>query len=345
MKKIAIGIDFAKEKFDVTAKNVMTGASEYGQFPNTPSGGRSMVRMVKKFANGIDCSEWLFCGEDTGYYSQVISRYLTEKGYFMWLQNPYSIKHSEGDIRRGKSDKADSEMIATYAHRYEDKAKKYEIPSERSEMLHILLTRRDAYVRAKRVIQSGAAEIPKREKQGESLSLIKSSNKRLLKEIDDEIALLEAQMEKVVKEDEDTKNTYEILRSFTGIGIINAICFISYTDNFKKFGFNARKIETYWGVAPFGEDSGKTVHKDPHVSGFSNRWLKAILGNAANSAMQYNPVIATYANRLKKNGKCEGIVRNNAKNKIIQIITAMVRDGVKFDPDYKFTNKNVSYEC
>ena len=35
MKKIAIGIDFAKEKFDVTVKNVETGASEYGQYPLT----------------------------------------------------------------------------------------------------------------------------------------------------------------------------------------------------------------------------------------------------------------------------------------------------------------------
>ena len=130
MKKIAIGIDFAKEKFDVTVKNVETGASEYGQYPNTPAGGRSMVRMVRKFAKGIDSSEWLFCGEDTGYYSQTIARYLTEKGYFMWLQNPYSIKHSEGDIRRGKDDKADSAAIADYAHRYEDKARKWELPSK-----------------------------------------------------------------------------------------------------------------------------------------------------------------------------------------------------------------------
>ena len=201
MKKIAIGIDFAKEKFDVTVKNVETGASEYGQYPNTPAGGRSMVRMVRKFAKGIDSSEWLFCGEDTGYYSQTIARYLTEKGYFMWLQNPYSIKHSEGDIRRGKDDKADSAAIADYAHRYEDKARKWELPSKVSEELHLLLTRRDAYVRAKRVIQSGASEIPKRDKQGESVSLIKSSAKRLLREIDEEIERLEEQMKKIVKED------------------------------------------------------------------------------------------------------------------------------------------------
>lgn len=345
MKKIAIGIDFAKEKFDVTVKNVTNGTSAYGQYPNTPGGGRSMVAMVRKFAKGIDSSEWLFCGEDTGYYSQTIARYLTEKGYFLWLQNPYAIKHSEGDIRRGKDDKADSAAIADYAHRYEDKARKYELPSEALEELHLLLTRRDAYVRAKRVIQSGANEIPKRDKQGETVTLIKASTRHLLKEIDDEIDRLEKRMEEIVAKEEAMQKNYEILRSFTGIGIVNSMCFITYTDNFKKFDLNARKIATYWGVAPFGKDSGKTVHVGPHVSNFCNHWLKAILSNAANSAIVWNPIIKPYYERLEKAGKCEGICRNNVKNKIIQTITAMIRKGEKFDPEFIFTNKNGATKC
>ena len=345
MKKIAIGIDFAKEKFDVTVKNVVECTSCYGQFPNTPAGGRDMVRMVKRFAKGIDSGEWLFCGEDTGYYSLTIARYLTGKGYFMWLQNPYSIKHSEGDIRRRKDDKADSAAIADYAHRYADKARKWEMPSKQSEELHMLLTRRDAYVRSKRVLQSGVNEIPKRDKQGESINIIKASTRHLLNEIDEEIGRLEAQMEKLVKEVEGMQQNYEILRSFKGIGIVNAMCFIAYTDNFKKFDLNARKIATYWGVAPFGKDSGKTVHTDPHVSGFCNHWLKAILSNAANSAITCNPLIIPYYERLSKAGKCEGICRNNVKNKIIQIITAMIRDGEKFNPDKKFTMKKDIPEC
>lgn len=345
MKRIAIGIDFAKEKFDVTVKDVETGVSEYGQYPNTPSGGRSMVRMVKKFAKGIDSSQWLFCGEDTGYYSQTIARYLTEKGYFVWLQNPYGIKHSEGGIRRGKDDKADSAAIADYAHRYQDKACKWEMPSKVSEELHLLLTRRDAYVRAKRVIQSGANEIPKRDRQGQSVSLIKSSAKRLLREIDEEIELLEAQMEKIVKEEEQMQKSYEILRSFTGIGLVNSMCFIAYTDNFKKFDLNARKIATYWGVAPFGKDSGKTVHVGPHVSHFCNHWLKALISNAANSAIKWNPIIIAYNKRLEERGKCEGIRKNNVKNKIIQTVVAMIRKGEKFNPEFKFTKEMVTAEC
>ena len=163
--------------------------------------------------------------------------------------------------------------------------------------------------------------------------------------MDEEIDRLEKQMEKIVEEQEDLSNNYEILRSFPGVGLVNSICFITYTDNFKKFNLNARKIATYWGVAPFGDDSGKTIHKDPHVSHFCNHWLKAILGNAANSAIVWNPIIKPYYERLKKAGKCEGICRNNVKNKIIQTITAMIKKGEKFDPEYKFTNKTETATC
>ena len=227
----------------------------------------------------------------------------------------------------------------------EDKARKYDLPSEALEELHLLLTRRDAYVRVKRVIQSGANEIPKRDKQGETVTLIKASTRHLLKEIDDEIDRLEKRMEEIVAKEEAMQKNYEILRSFTGIGIVNSMCFITYTYNFKKFDLNARKIATYWGVAPFGKDSGKTVHVGPHVSNFCNHWLKAILSNAANSAIVWNPIIKPYYERLKKAGKCEGICRNNVKNKIIQTITAMIRKGEKFDPEFIFTNKNGATKC
>ena len=149
-------------------------------------------------------------------------------------------------------------------------------------------------------------------------------------------------MEKIAAEEEAIQKNYEILLSFPGIGIVNAMCFICYTDNFKKFDLKARKIATYWGVAPFGEDSGTSVHKNPHVSHFCNHWLKAILSNAANSAILCNPLIIPYHKRLQEAGKCDAICKNNVKNKIIHIITAMIRKGEKFEPEFQFTKQKAA---
>ena len=337
MKKIAVGIDFAKEKFDMTAINVEKGTSIHGQFKNSPMGAKEMLHAIRKFARGTDPGDWLFCGEDTGYYSQTVTRYLLEKNCFMWLQNAYSIKMSEGIIRRGKDDKADSLCIAEYAHRFEDKAIRYKLPPKELEDLKMLLSQRDLYVSAKTKLQNSTSEIPERKVQGSAVSLIKSTNKRLCREIDDEIKRLEEKMDEIIDSVGEIRENYDILSSFTGVARINTLAFIVYTENFTKFDFDARKIATYWGVAPFHRESGTSVHTSPHVSGFCNRKLKTLISNAATVAIRHNPVIKAYYNRLLERGKCPMLAKNNVKNKIIHILTAMVRNKQKFDKEYFFT--------
>lgn len=342
MKKIFIGIDFSKEKFDVTAINPTDGTSCYGQFPNKHAGGRDMIRMIKKFAKGIPEDQWLFCGEDTGHYSFTISEYLYRKGLFMWLQSAYSIKMSEGKIRRGKSDKADSLAIAEYARRFEDRAVRFVIPPEEIEELRMLIAQRDQLVECRVKLQNTVSEIPTKRKQGKALSQIKLSNRRVIKALDNEIKALEQMIDKIMEENENLKMNYEILVSFPGIARINATAMIIYTNNFLKFDLNARKIATYWGVAPFSRQSGTSVDKGTHVSGFCNHKLKTLISNAATVAIIHNPVIKQYYDRLISKGKSPNIAKNNAKNKIIHILTAMIRTKQKFCQENYFTfNENV----
>lgn len=111
-----------------------------------------------------------------------------------------------------------------------------------------------------------------------------------------------------------------------GIGLINAVALIVYTDNFTKFNFNHRKIATYWGVVPFKNESGTSVRRGTHVSPKCNSWLKALLTEATLCAIRYNSRIKAYHDRLMARGKAIGIVLNNCKNKMLKILVAMVRD-------------------
>ena len=128
MKKVFIGIDFSKQKFDATvikAEGIAeSSARVHSSFQNGVKGYREFLRWVRSNAPGTDMSEWLFCGEDTGLYSVPLSRHLYGKGYDIWIEDAYRIRHSIG-IQRSKSDKADSSNIAEYAMRQQDKARMY----------------------------------------------------------------------------------------------------------------------------------------------------------------------------------------------------------------------------
>ena len=123
----------------------------------------------------------------------------------------------------------------------------------------------------------------------------------------------------------------------TSAGNPEAVCLMVYTDNFRKFNYDSRKIACYYGIAPFGKDSGTSVHTDPHVHYMANRQIKAMLTQAALAAVNFNQGIASYYSRLIARGKKKQVALNNVKNKLVHIATAMVKNKQVFDKNYKIS--------
>lgn len=120
MKKVFIGIDFSKLKFDAAIYSVDTKAIVATEvFDNEQSGYVDFLQWVKATTR-CQKSGMLFCGEHTGYYSGNLSVFLYESGYDMWLVSGLEIKLTQG-IKRTKTDRVDACKIAEHAYRYQDK--------------------------------------------------------------------------------------------------------------------------------------------------------------------------------------------------------------------------------
>ena len=120
--------------------------------------------------------------------------------------------------------------------------------------------------------------------------------------------------------------------------MINATCLMVYTDNFNKFEMNSRKIGCYYGIAPFGHQSGSSINGRPQVSPFANRMIKSLLSQAALVATKVDINIYNYHQRLIQRGKHPLLIQNNIKNKMLHRLVAMVRNRQKYNPDYIFDN-------
>lgn len=342
MKKIIVGIDFAKEKFDV-AVLVTEGLDvlapvEWGQFENSQKGYRLLVAWVKKTTKDKDTTGWLFCGENTGACHVGLSEWLTEKGCFIWIENAYSIKHSMGLVR-GKTDKSDALMIARFAHKEQKRARGYQILSQEVRRL------REVFMYRRQLVRERTAAITRlkdRKVAGieKASSFVAKSSERHIKELAKEIALCDKELMRIIASDESLTRTFKILVSFNGIALQNAVALITYTDNFTRFDGNSRKLAAYYGVAPYPNQSGKTEHK-ASVSNFANKDLKSLLSQAALCAIRYCPAIAAYYNRLKEKGKNHWLALNNVKNKILHILSAMVRDGREYSNEIYAKNQGL----
>ena len=337
MKNLFIGIDFSKEKVDV-AIIVADGLSEtssrvFNEFETTVPGYRKLVRWVKQNSAGLDQSLWLFCGENTGDYSKGLCNFLYGKGYDIWLENAKSIKDASG-IRRLKSDRADASMIAEYAMRNHDKAVMYEPLSDSLCQLRELFLYRQMVVRHRCSFQVRRGEKRLTMEKSTAKTMISQSGRRIVSELNKEVERIDSRIAALIKSDEELAEVFAIATSVPGIGTQNAVCLMVYTDNFRRFDYNPRKISCYYGIAPFGKNSGTSVHSVPHVHYMANRQIKAMLTQAALAAVNFNPAITTYYTRLVGQGKKKQVALNNVKNKLVHLVTALVRKRQFFAPEY-----------
>ena len=339
MKKIFIGIDFSKEKFDATVIKAV-GVEECAErmhevFDNKVSGFHRLLRWVKSVADEQDTGLWLFCGENTGGYSKALCNYLYGSGYDMWLENALSIKRSSA-LQRNKSDKADSNIIAEYAMRNYDQMRLYKPLGKNLERLREVFLYRHNLVKLKASMTMRKGEKKLTQEKSDISRFMAMSSKHLISEFNKKIAECDMRIEKIISEDEELRRNFEIITSVPGVGMQNAVCLMVYTDNFNRFDYNSRKIACYYGVAPFGRQSGTSLNTPPHVSPFANKLIKTLLSQAALASIRFCPHLAMYYHRLVETGKKPPVALNNLKNKMLHIITAMVRKGEKYDPEHDY---------
>ncbi len=234
MKKIFIGIDFAKEKFDAAIIEACGlkefGDRQFGTFSNDRKGFRQFMKWVKSNSGNAMEAEMLFCGEDTGSCSLGLSRWLYGKGYDIWIESAYVIKHSNG-IQRVKTDRADASMIAEYAWRHQDKAMLFEPLSDSLTQL------REVFLyRHKLVQQRVAMDVRKQDKEAseknKALSFINRKSKHLIAEIDKAIKECDARIDRIIESDSELTENYAIVTSIKGVARQNGACLLIFTNNF-----------------------------------------------------------------------------------------------------------------
>ena len=317
-----IGVDISKNTLDAAIYPAKDKKLDFLHFDNTQKGLGEMMRWLRR--RGIKPSEMVICAEHTGVYTNPLIAFADKKGLALSLNSPLDIKHSMG-IARGKNDIVDASRIAEYAHRHQDKLKLYEKPSDAIMKLQYLLTERRQYMRQRTALINlnsamGKYETPEARNRNESA--IRHCEKLVKK--------VEEHMLTVLSTEPDVKRNFELVSSVKGIGLINALNTIVYTNNFKSFE-TPRRYACYIGVAPFDHTSGTSVKGKTQVSKICRTQQKAELSMAARSAIIHDPGIKRYyLRKMKEKGggnDAHGVVLNAVKFKLILRMFAVVKSG------------------
>lgn len=311
-KDLFIGIDFSKSKFDVSLLE-RTDLKDVVQstFDNTATGYKEFLRWVSKQST-IKRESWLFCGEQTGLYSRGLAEFLAKKQLFIWLENPLQIKNSSG-IKRVKTDRFDSLVIAQYAYRYIDKAVVYKPQEKEITALQLLVSYRSRLVKSKVMLETSANEMRRVMQRDPTARFVYQSSMHEIERIKKQIQGIEKKMHETIMT-YSLKENYLLMLSIKGIGMQIAVAMLIHTNNFLDFQ-TARQLASYCGCAPFPNESG-TMDKGSRISRLANKEL------------------AAYFDRKIAQGKSKRLVINNVRNKLIQRIFAVVTNKIPYQENY-----------
>lgn len=329
MKKFQfiIGVDVSKNTLDL----FFGQTQKHLKISNDVAGFKVFSKFCKE--HKIQLAETLIVLEFTGGYEFRFLQFLESKD-LKYLRLPgLQIKKSMG-IVRGKNDKVDAYRIAEYG------AEKINKLSPSNPLNINILKLKELLHFRKRLVRENAgykATISNRKHMFE-YSDKEFILKTLLLKIDfneSQIAACGAEIDALTQANPDIEQNYKLLTSIKGIGPINALMTIAFTENFVAFN-NPRSYAVYAGVVPFDNASGTSLNGRKRVSHIANKNIKQELNQAAKSAIMWDKELKNYAERKLEN-KHYCVVLNNVKFKLILRMFAVVKRGEKYVDNYQKT--------
>lgn len=325
MYNLVIGLDISKSTLDATCVRFSQKQHYHDSFLNKKLGFQHLVKWIDKHQNQGD--QVLVCMEHTGHYAQKLITFLQLKSYDVAQINPLKIKRSMG-LRREKSDKADSKVIALYGLKFQEEFQINVLTQAEFLDLQLLLAHR------KRIQEKMLAF----QRQNKYLKhcLSNTCAKKIIKDLErfkkyfaKELRTIDAKLDDFVEQHPAIKRNFELLGTIPGIGRIISLYTILYTQNFMQIKC-PRKFACYCGVAPFKNESGTSVRKGTRVSFYANRKMKGMLNFGAMNAVKVDPQMKAYYQRKTEEKNSKMLVLNAVRNKLIHRMFAVIKRGTPY---------------
>jgi len=298
-----IGIDVARDRLDV---HVLPDGKAFF-VTRDKKGLTTLIKHIRTY------NEPLVCLEATGGYEMDVVSALAEVGIPVVVMNPRQIRDfAKATGRLAKTDRIDAEVIAAFAKAVRPQVRP--LPSEEERRLSALSRRR------RQVVDMAAAEKRrlKRERQPSIQMRITAHIAILITERNE----LDAEMRTIVQSDAAWRRKARLLQSVPGIGETTA--FILIADLPELGTLERNPIAALVGVAPINRDSG-TMRGRRMIFG-GRKHIRNALYMATVSAVQFNPAIKVFRDRLKGKGKPPKIVLTACMHKLLIMLNAIIRD-------------------
>lgn len=297
-----IGIDIAKHSFDVHH----TADKRDAHFKNTDI-------HIKTFTERLaETDPTLIVMEATGGYERALAKELHATGMPVVVANPKRIRDFAKAVGQlAKTDKIDARIIARYAATIK--------PEAQTPIDNKSLEIKELTVRRQQLNAIRTSEICRTEHA--AVEIVAQSIDAIIATVEHDIKVITKRIDTLIEQSADLKQKARILGSAPGIGVKTVGMLIGGLPELGSL--NRRKIAALVGLAPMNRDSG--TYRGKRMTGGGRVDVRKQLYMPALVAIQHNPVIRKYYQRLLKKGKAKMIAVVACMRKLLTILNAMVK--------------------
>jgi transposase len=311
MNEVFVGVDVSKRYLDVAVRP----SGEVCRIDLESRSVRDAVAAIKVH------SPRLVVVEATGGYERGLVEALCADGIAVAVVNPRQVRDfARATGRLAKTDEIDSHVLAHFAEAMKPAA--YQPPSSSLRKLTALVVRR------RQLVAMATAEKSHVESSDKEKCVVRSIA-RLLRTLKTEIAKLDREIERIIRDTKHLQAQHEVLTSVPGVG--DAIAATLLVELPEIGTLDRRKLAALSGVAPLNRDSGP---RSAPRSCWGGRaavrhalFMATIVGLRERGG---NPYLRTHYRSLRARGKPGLVAVVACMRKLLTMLNAMLRDNAPF---------------
>lgn len=300
-----VGIDVSQNWLDI----VLRPSGCYWRLSNQESDWNQLV----EYLSPIEVK--LIVLESTGGMERGIVHRLQREGYSVAVINPKRARDfAKAAGRLAKTDRIDAGVLAHFAQAMSPLPKP--LASEAQEALSDLVNRRQQVVEMLNSEQRRLHSVRSR--------TVKRDIETHIEWLRQRVKALDGEIDQLRKDNQAWQQQYELLTSVPGVGRVVATTLLAALPELGQLA--SKQLASLVGVAPINCDSGKMRGKRRIVGG--RALVRSMLYMAALVAVQHNPVIQVFYQRLLQAGKAKKVALIACAHKLLGILNALVKQQV-----------------
>ncbi len=306
---VHVGIDVSKSKLDVC----LLPSTQTLSVDNNDAGIAEIVALLKQHP-----VETVLL-EATGRYERRVASELLDAGFAVAVVNPRQARDFARALGKlAKTDTIDAATLAQFAQL--GHMRLCEKQPENRRLLDDLVTRR-RQVTAMLAMEKTRAQIPQDKRTRTMIA-------KVIRVLDQQREDLDRRIAQLIESDDDWRNKRDLLTTVPGVGQTTASALVADLPELGKL--NRQQIAALVGVAPINRDSGTMRGKRSIFGGRAS--VRTALYMASLCATKFNPVIRSFADRLRAAGKPFKVIVIAAMRKLLTILNLMLKENQPWNP-------------